>query len=415
MRFIQFGVFSFSLLSYLFFVSCQYVPNPRIGQSSALIGTKLYFFGGSPADVSPLSTPIGHPNISNDVFYFDLSNSSLFNTVTPTWYKDVEMPIGSLYHTSCVNPNDSAVFIFGGRQFLPNSNNLSVYSPVYRLDHNKNSWSIPNITGLNSTFANRTSIQAVIDITGKVFIFGGGRRSATGGDPSYYNDMNIFDITSMSWSTLVISQAPPPSYAYTATLLPSGIIVYIGGIDYISGIIPVNMSEIRTFNTTSLTWTIKSANGSSIGSRVGHSAVLNQNGDIIIYGGSENDTLGPQVFPDLAVLNTNSWMWSIPNIPSSNIPQALTAHSAVLYKNYMFVAFGVIASTGGTIYNKDYYILDTQKYVWVTTNNSVITTQGPSKIQGSQPNKAIDPSSNDGNKIKPLLYLSLFFYIYMFF
>ncbi|KAF0464563.1 galactose oxidase [Gigaspora margarita] len=414
MRFIQLVFFSFSLLSYLFFVSCQYVPNPRLGQSSALIGTKLYFFGGSTADVSSLITPRVFANISNEVFYFDLSNSSLFNTVTPTWYKDVEMPIGSLHHTSCVNPNDSAVFIFGGRQYLPNSSNSSYYSPVYRLDHNKNSWSIPNITGFNSTFTNRTSIKAVIDITGKIFIFGGGRRSATGGDPSYYNDMNIFDITSMSWSTLVISQAPPPSYSYTATLFPSGIIVYIGGVDYISGIIPVNMSEIRTFNTTSFTWSIKSANGSSIGSRVGHSAVLNQNGDIIIYGGSENDILGPQVFPDLAVLNTNSWLWSIPNIPVSNIPQALTFHSAALYNNHMFVAFGIIASTGGALVNKDYYILDTQKYIWVTTNNSVITTQGSSKSQGSQPNKA-DPSSNNCNTIKPLLYLPLFFlYIYIF-
>ncbi|KAF0464559.1 galactose oxidase [Gigaspora margarita] len=366
-----------------------------MGQSNALIGTKLYFFGGSPADVSSLSAPSGLPNNSNEVFYFDLSNSSLINTVTPTWYKDVEMPIASLYHTSCVNPNDSAVFIFGGRQYLPNSSNPSYYSPVYRLDHNKNSWSIPNITGYNSTFTNRTSIQAVIDNTGKVFIFGGGRRSATGGDPSFFNDMNIFDITSMSWTTLVISQAPPPSYAYTATLLPSGIIVYIGGVDYISGIIPVKMSEIRTFNTTSFTWSIKSANGSSISSRLGHSAVLNQNGDIIIYGGSDHDILGPQVFPDLAVLNTNSWVWSIPNIPSSNIPQVLASHSAVLYKNYMFVAFGVITSTGGALYNKDYYILDTQKYVWVTTNNSMITTKSPSKNQGSQPNVGVDPSSNE--------------------
>ncbi|CAG8760389.1 37347_t:CDS:2, partial [Gigaspora margarita] len=119
-----------------------------------------------------------------------------------------------------------------------------------------------------------------------------------------------------------------------------------------------------------------------------------QNGDIIIYGGSDHDILGPQVFPDLAVLNTNSWMWSIPNIPSSNIPQVLASHSAVLYKNYMFVAFGVITSTGGAVYNKDYYILDTQKYVWVTTNNSMITTKNPSKSQGSQPNVGGDPSSN---------------------
>ncbi|CAG8850902.1 27867_t:CDS:1, partial [Gigaspora margarita] len=52
-------------------------------------------------------------------------------------------------------------------------------------------------------------------------------------------------------------------------------------------------------------------------------------------------------------------------------------------------------STGGALFNKDYYILDTQKYVWVTTNNSVITAQGSSKSQGSQSNKVVDPSSNN--------------------
>ncbi|RIB29272.1 hypothetical protein C2G38_2057165 [Gigaspora rosea] len=46
----------------------------------------------------------------------------------------------------------------------------------------------------------------------------------------------------MSWSTLVIPQSPP-YYAYTATLLPSGLIIYIGGLDYLSDVYPVNMSE----------------------------------------------------------------------------------------------------------------------------------------------------------------------------
>ncbi|KAF0462681.1 galactose oxidase [Gigaspora margarita] len=385
MRLLRFVFFSYLLSSYLhFLVKCLNVPSVRMGQTSALVGTKLYFFGGA------LVATDFTANATNDVWYLDLSNSSLFNNVIPTWYKDVEMPVG-IYYASCVSSiNNSAIFIFGRRQFLPNSWTISFNSSVYRFDPNNNfPWSIPNITNFNSTFKTRNLIQAVIDKT-RVFIFGGMSYKANNNDNSskiYYNDMNIFDITNMSWSTLVIPQSPP-YYAYTATLLPTGLIVYIGGLDYFSDVYPINMSEIRTFNTTSFIWSSIPVNGSSIGSRWGHSAVLGQNGDIIIYGGAEYILyLETQALPNLAILSTNSWTWSIPGILPTNTPQSLLFHSAALYKNYMIVAFGMIASTG-YLYNKDVYVLDTQKYVWIGINNTATTTKGSSTSQKTQTNKA---------------------------
>ncbi|KAF0495060.1 galactose oxidase [Gigaspora margarita] len=223
---------------------------------SALVGTRLYFFGG-------FSTIL---NVTNEVWYLDLSKSSLFDTAAPTWYKDVGMPIGNFDGTACVSTtNDSTVFIIGGRQTL---SKIHYFLPLIHL-----------------SFNTRNEIQAVIDNKGRIFIFGGMSYFVNDSDNSpfiYYNDMNILDITTMSWSTLVISQAPSYS-SYTATLLPTGLIVYIGGRDNLSG----QRIPIRTFDTTSLIWSTKPANGSFIGSRVGHSAVLSQNGDIIIYGGSE--------------------------------------------------------------------------------------------------------------------------------
>ncbi|CAG8644167.1 1216_t:CDS:2, partial [Gigaspora margarita] len=113
-----------------------------------------------------------------------------------------------------------------------------------------------------------------------------------------------------------------------------------------------------------------------------------QNGDIIIYGGAEYILyLETQALPNLAVLSTNSWTWSIPDIIPTNTPQSLLFHSAALYKNYMIIAFGMIASTG-YLYNKDVYVLDTQKYVWIGINNTATTTKGSSTSQKTQTNKA---------------------------
>ncbi|KAF0550177.1 galactose oxidase [Gigaspora margarita] len=366
-------LFYFSLLSQLlFFVNCLNFPGARAGQTSALVGTKLYFFGG---------------DSNGEVWYLDLSNSSLFNTSTPMWYKDVSMPLKNFYSTSCVSPtNNSAVFIIGGRQLLPNSSAVafnSFNSSVFRFDPNNNSlWSIPNITNFNSTFKTRNLIQAVIDKTRRIFIFGGSNFEANSSDNSsiiYYNDMNLLDITTMSWSTLNILQAPPPCYAYTSTLLPTGLIVIL----------------IRTFNTTSFVWSNRTVNGSSIETRIGHSAVLSQNSDIIVYGGSKESQLGPQTLPNLCVLNTNSWIWFIPDIPPVNTPQSLTFHSAALYKDYMVVAFGHIASTQG-LFNKDVYVLDTQKYTWVGIDNTETTTQDSSTSQKNKLQSPSNPSSING-------------------
>ncbi|RIB17845.1 hypothetical protein C2G38_1394836 [Gigaspora rosea] len=344
MRFFQIALFSFLLQCSLFFlVTCL---KGRSGQTSVLVGTKLYFFGGKNLAILNVNKVVS--NITNEVWYLDLSNSSLFDTATPIWYQDVGMPRGVIMATSCVSlTNNSAVFLIGGRQYLSNSNNISFNSPIFRFDLNNNSlWTIPNITNFNNTFKTRNLIQAVIDKKGKVFIFGGRSYFVNDSDNSpimYYNDMNIVDINTMSWSTLVIPQAPK-SFCYTATLLQTGLIIYIGGVDYniSSGITLVNMSEIRIFDTTNYIWFTKTASGSFIGGRIGHTAVLDQNGNIIIYGGSISidNVDGLPSFPHLAILNTSTWVWSIPDISPSNTPNPLTFHSAAFYKNYMVIAFG---------------------------------------------------------------------------
>ncbi|CAG8847790.1 41163_t:CDS:1, partial [Gigaspora margarita] len=46
-----------------------------------------------------------------------------------------------------------------------------------------------------------------------------------------------------------------------------------------------------------------------------------------------------KVTPDVAKLDTTTWIWSIPTISKTNAPPLLALHSAALYGNYMIVAF----------------------------------------------------------------------------
>ncbi|KAF0538926.1 galactose oxidase [Gigaspora margarita] len=320
-----FGIFN----SVYFLVICQNVPSPRREQSSTLVGTRLYFFGGT------ISSTI----TVNEVWYLDLSSS--FNISTPPWHSDVAMPVGDIFGTSCLSPIDnSTVFLIGGRMRIVNTRNFSYTSSVYRFDSKNSLWTTPTINNFNSSFQARNEMQAVIDNDGKIFVFGG---INTGNDDNItttaYNDMSILDITTMIWSTQTQSQFVLVNVDYTATLLPSGLIVYVGGRGSSTASLN-NISQIQIFDTKSYTWSTKSASGSTIASRVSHSAVLTQNGNIIIYGGSTiNTTKIGYVFSDIAVLNTNSWAWSVPNVSGTGAPP-LTEHSAEIYKNYMILAFG---------------------------------------------------------------------------
>ncbi|KAF0538900.1 galactose oxidase [Gigaspora margarita] len=372
---------------YIFFVICQNVPSPRRQQASTLVGTRLYFFGGG----TSIST-------SNEVWYLDLSSS--FNISTPPWHSDVAMPVGYTLGTSCLSHiDDSTVFLIGGRTWISTSANTDYYlytSSVYKFNSKTSQWTVPTINNFNSSFATRNEMQAVIDINGKIFIFGGANYNSS--TSLYYNDINVLDITTMSWSTLTQSQSSLSRIVYTATLLPNGLIVYIGGesgSSLTSNLSLTDMSQIQVFDTKSYTWSTKIASGSNVASRTLHSAVLTQDGNIIIYGGSTlNSGKVANVFSDIAVLNTYSWVWSIPSVSGTSAPP-LAQHSAALYKNYMILAFG--ATSASNLYTNNIYILDIENYTWVTTFS--VPTTNPNKQIQSNGNSSTDKANNNSSDL----------------
>ncbi|RIB05650.1 hypothetical protein C2G38_2117853 [Gigaspora rosea] len=378
------------------FVNCQNIPNPRYQQTSSLIGKRLYFFGGDLSTTDYNNDQAAY--ITNEVWYLDLSSS--FNTATPPWNKDIGMPIGYNLGTSCVSPIDNSVFLVGGLMYIPNTATINFdSSPVYVFNSNISLWTTPNIIGFNSSFKMRNGIQPVIDNYGKIYAYSGSNSTYSNASIEVYDDMSILDTTSMAWSTLTkSSNTPPILLSYTATLLPTGIIVYIGGykitIAGSFGILKsVSMYEIYTFNTKNYTWSTKVADGASIGSRVGHSAVLTQNGDIVIYGGTIWNDTTTVATPYIAKLDTSSWMWSIPNLSQRDSPQ-LCFHSAALYGDYMIIAFGQIPSMSSTSYSAlstNLYILDIKSYTWVASFNP-----NQSTANQSSPNKSSTNQLNNG-------------------
>ncbi|KAF0549485.1 galactose oxidase [Gigaspora margarita] len=385
MKSLYYILFFVIINSVYFLVICQNVPSPRRQQTSKLVGTRLYFFGGT------ISSTIS----ANEVWYLDLSSS--FNISKPPWHSDVAMPVGYNFGTSCLSPIDnSTVFLIGGRTWISNTNVYLNTASLYKFDSKISQWTTPTINNFNSSFETRNEMQAVVDNYGKIFIFGG---ISHGNDDNItstaYNDMNILDITTMIWSTQTQPQSVLINVDYTATLLSSGLIVYIGGRRSSTANLN-NISQVQIFDTKSYTWTTKSASGSIIASRADHSAVLTQDGNIIIYGGSTyNSSKINYVFSDIAVLNTNSWTWSVPSVSGTSAPP-LSQHSAALYKNYMILTFGATSATN--LYTNNIYILNIQNYTWVTTFN-IPSTTNPAKQTQSNGNSSTDQANNSSSNL----------------
>ncbi|RIB23164.1 hypothetical protein C2G38_895865 [Gigaspora rosea] len=218
----------FTLIFTYSFVISQDIPDVRYEHSSALINDKLYFFGGV-TDTT---------NSSNEVFYIDLSNK--FDIFAPPFKKvSIGMPVGDNLGTCVSSPDNSAIFLIGGRM-------TSTSTAVYKFDPINLQWTIPIISGFNNSFnsfINRQEINAVIDSKGKSYIFSGNDYDAGGGNWSY--EMNLFDVTSMTWSTLTLPANVSPRTEYTATLLPTAFIIYLGGYTKLT---PTSATTKASFN-----------------------------------------------------------------------------------------------------------------------------------------------------------------------
>jgi N-acetylneuraminic acid mutarotase len=110
-----------------------------------------------------------------------------------------------------------------------NTDKDNFISMLHSYNLKTNEWNIPKTNGIEPE--RRREINGVVNYeTGKFYIFGGSNGTTKNPNTIRFNDMNIFDAVSLTWSKGSDTiNAPLPRLDYTATLLSNGIIVFIGG------------------------------------------------------------------------------------------------------------------------------------------------------------------------------------------
>ncbi|CAG8631618.1 11702_t:CDS:2, partial [Acaulospora morrowiae] len=146
--------------------------------------------------------------------------------------------------------------------------------------------------------------------------------------------------------------ASNPRANYAAIMLDDGRILYIGGLNDKQSFVP--MDQILIYDTKTSTWNMTAAVGKIPSVRIQHSAVLTNDGRIIIYGGSQNDSM--PATPSLAVLRSVDFTWLEIN-ESGTKPPNLQSHTSTLVGDLMIIAFGSTSNI---------YMLNTTNYTWTT-------------------------------------------------
>ncbi|PKY55880.1 hypothetical protein RhiirA4_410851 [Rhizophagus irregularis] len=131
------------------------------------------------------------------------------------------------------------------------------------------------------------------------------------------------------------------------------------------------MTELLLYNTNNDTWISQKATVYSLTPptpRAYHSAVLTQDGRIIVYGGYTGE-LGI-VSDDLVILDTYDYTWS--NAKAIDPPPSRFYHTATLVGYYMIVAFGRTNNDLPPPTSNEVFILNTydkSNYKWVNEFN----------------------------------------------
>ncbi|CAG8845287.1 43326_t:CDS:2, partial [Gigaspora margarita] len=235
-----------------------FAPTSRCSQSSVVIGERIYFLGG-----------IGATGKGTSEFFY-LNVSPPFNTVNLKWTdltSVAPIPVLSAFSPSCVGgSNNSTIFLFEHRS----TNNVNSTTLVtFTLDINSLKWTNTITSGVTPPV--RQEMNAVVDKNGKIYINGGYYPYEPSTMQLSYNNTYILDSLKLSWTSG--SNAPIIRSEYTATLLPSGLIVYIGGTNDDSlTFVEIDMTRITTYNTITGIWSTMTAGGDVITARQSHSA-----------------------------------------------------------------------------------------------------------------------------------------------
>ncbi|KAF7720999.1 hypothetical protein EC973_005636 [Apophysomyces ossiformis] len=353
-------------------------PGTRFNGGCALVGQKIYCYGGR--------SSIGGTSLQslNDHYSLDISKDFNVSTSYTQW---TALPSQNFeLEKNCLFPivplrRVTGYLIYGGLG-QNNTRALVNKTTVYHAD--TDTWTTVD----TKTYQVRGALAA-LDASDRIWVWGGVSEKATGypNGIGYWDAFSIIDASFMWQGVSRVTYLPQNvrRIGSTATMSSdNNIIYYIGGYNaFMDSSInqtapafpnpytlnPARMSDILTFDTVKVAWTLNTANGDKLPTpRQYHTAVQLPNSDLIaIYGGAApSDPDDPRATADdyFYTLNTTNFIWTqITDLGPLQGAGPRFGHSAILHNNSMLILFGM--DSRGQERN-DFHVMDVVHWKWTS-------------------------------------------------
>lgn len=222
----------------------------------------------------------------------------LIETITPqpvraaSWGGRASLPEGRGGHTATLLP-DGRVLVVGGETAANDPNTALNKATVYNAQ--TNTW-----TEVATMSAARAGHTATLLSNGRVLVVGGAGAARGGGAAP--SPAEIFNPANDTWSA---SPGATERVHHTATLLPDGRVLIVGGEDLQSGG-ATSRADSEIYDPGTNSW---SPAGSMASSRAGHAAIILPTGQVMVMGGAKvaSGTATPLATTELYDPATNRW------------------------------------------------------------------------------------------------------------
>ncbi|KAG8682977.1 hypothetical protein FRC08_014601 [Ceratobasidium sp. 394] len=290
--------------------AAAYAPDVRWGQSSVLVGSTLYVYGGK-SDPSNMYSYHSAPN-TNDLISLDLSSTFSLSDVPWTYISGsgaASSNQGPTVAFHSLTPfNSTTMLLFGGNgepnMVLPVSSDSA-----WLLD--MSSPSAPVWTQKARGWANepvRTVHHSAVGSFGRVWITGGERAD---GSMLPASGHYVFQPSVPSFDQLPTDNMPLVVSGHASVLLSSGMLLVFGGYNPATGAM-ADMGTIWTIDTSQAVpvWSKVAGAGAIPPGRHSFAYTTLSDGRIFIHGGADARTQA--VYADAAILDPsqNPMQWS---------------------------------------------------------------------------------------------------------
>jgi N-acetylneuraminic acid mutarotase len=241
----------------------------------------------------------------------------LYDPATRTWTTTNSMMFARVWPSATALPNGK-ILVAGGVDLLGTLPFCELFDPA------TGTW-----TDIATMNAARLWHVAVLLPNGKVLVAGGGGPSGTNG--GYISSAELYDPVKQTWTNI-----PPmntPRAEFTATLLPSGKVLVVGGYNN-SG----DLSTAELYDSATGTWSLT---GSLNAPRANHLAVLLPNGKVLVVGDDSYSDTSAELYDP----STGLWtMTGAMQVPRGNFAMTLLPNGKLLVSGGEDIYYNAIAS-----------------------------------------------------------------------